>query len=910
MGDPGEGLRDALADRYTIERELGRGGMATVYLARDLKHDRPVALKVLHADLAAALGGDRFQREIKLAARLQHPHILTVHDSGETVIGRKSQVASHTPATSDPGPSTVLWFTMPFIEGESLRDRLSREKQLPLDAALRIARETADALDYAHRHDVIHRDIKPENILLSEGHALVADFGIGKALTQASDQKLTETGMAVGTPAYMSPEQAAGDKDLDPRSDVYSLAIVLYEMLAGATPFDAPTLQATIARRFTETARPLRQVRDSVPESVELAVQRALARTAADRFATAAEFARALGPADSGAHAATTVTPTAAAAKPSPPSTRRRPLPTALVTMVIGFVVGLGILFAWRRSHGSDGEPSAGAGRRLAVLPFQNLGDSSDEYFADGMTDEIRGKLAKLQGLQVIASGSTGQYKHTDKTPTQIAQELGVQYLLTGKIRWEKGEGGKSRVRVSPELVQVGSGGAPTTKWQEPFDASLTDVFQVQADIAGRVASALDVALGSTERETIAKRPTENLAAYDAFLKGEEISASIGVADPATLRQAIVHYERAVAFDTTFVQAWAQLSRARSRTYTNGSPDPALAAGARAAAERALALAPDRADGRLALGTYYGEVLSDNDKAIEQFDLGRKIDPRNADLLAGIAVAEQGRGHYDLVVRDLTEAQAMDPRSAQTARRLARALLWLRRYPEALAAANRGLELSPSNIDMIENKAMVYIAQGDLARGREVLSRTPPQLDDAVYIAGIATYWDLYWALTDDQQRLLLRLTPEPFDNNRTPWALSLAGAYALRGDAAKARAYADSARTAFEEQLKISPDDSQLHALYGVALAYLGRRDQAVAEGKRSLELLPLDKDAFSAPYNQHQVVRIYILTGQQEKAIDLLEPLLQRPYYLSPGWLKVDPNFDPLRQNPRFQKLSAGGG
>ncbi|MEO7987020.1 MAG: hypothetical protein ABI766_10840, partial [Gemmatimonadales bacterium] len=360
----------------------------------------------------------------------------------------------------------------------------------------------------------------------------------------------------------------------------------------------------------------------------------------------------------------------------------------------------------------------------------------------------------------------------------------------------------------------------------------------------------------------------------------------------------------------TFVQAWAQLSRARSRIYTNGSPDPAIAAGARAAAERALALAPDHAEGRLALGTYYAEVLLDNDKAIEQYTLGRKIDPRNADFLAAIAVAEQGRGHYDLVVQHLTEAQAMDPRSAQTARRLARALLWVRRYPEALAAANRGLEVSPANIDMIEVKAMVYLAQGDLARGREVLSHTPAQMDEAVYLAGVATYWDLYWVLTDDQQRLLLRLTPEPFDNNRAPWALSLAGTYALRGQEGKARAYADSARIVFEEQLKITPEDAQLHALYGVTLAYLGRRDEAMREGQRSLELLPLDKDAFAAPYNQHLVVRICILTGQQDKAIDLLEPLLQRPYYLSPGWLRIDPNFDPLRNNPRFQKLMKENG
>ena len=278
-------LSAALAGRYVIERELGRGGMATVFLARDLRHDRPVALKVLHPELAAALGAERFQREIRLAARLQHPHILTVHDSGEA------------------GPAQpLLWFTMPFIEGESLRDRLSREKQLPVDDALRIAREAADALDYAHRHGVIHRDIKPENILLSDGHALVADFGIARALTQASDEKLTETGMAVGTPAYMSPEQAAGERGPRRRAATSTAsAIVLYEMLAGETPFDAPTSQAMIARRFTRDARPLRQLRTQCRRAWSRRCSARSRARPADRFATAAEFARALAPADSGA---------------------------------------------------------------------------------------------------------------------------------------------------------------------------------------------------------------------------------------------------------------------------------------------------------------------------------------------------------------------------------------------------------------------------------------------------------------------------------------------------------------------------------------------------------------------------------------------------------------------------------
>ncbi len=269
-----EGLRAALSDRYAIERELGRGGMATVYLARDLRHDRPVALKLLHPDLAATLGPERFHREIKLAARLQHPHILTVHDSGDND-GR-------------------LWFTMPYVEGESLRERLRREKQLPVHDALRIAREAATALDYAHRHDVIHRDIKPENLLLTmDGQVLVADFGIARALGEA-DTEITKTGMTVGTPAYMSPEQASGERMVDARTDIYALGSVLYEMLAGEPPFTGPTAQLIIARKFTETPRPLRSVRETLPAATDSVVSRALARAPADRFASAAEFARAL----------------------------------------------------------------------------------------------------------------------------------------------------------------------------------------------------------------------------------------------------------------------------------------------------------------------------------------------------------------------------------------------------------------------------------------------------------------------------------------------------------------------------------------------------------------------------------------------------------------------------------------
>src|SRR5512146_1803595 len=554
--------------------------MATVYLVKDLKHDRPVALKVLLHELAASLGPDRFQREIKLAARLQHPHILTVYDSGEA--------------------AGQLWFTMPFVRGESLRDRLRREHQLPVDEALRITREAALALDYAHQEGVVHRDIKPENLLLTkDGNTLVADFGIARAV--GTDEHLTQTGSSTGTPAYMSPEQANGDRAVDARTDVYSLGCVLYEMLAGEPPFTGSTAMAIIAKWFTEPVPSVRAVRPDVPEVVDQAIQRALARSAADRFATTADFVRALQGAPSGL-----------APVPTPvvmPAVTRRRVPVSAVALGLGVLIA-GALFAWRRTHAGASE-SAGP-KVLAVLPFENLGDSADAYFADGVTEAVRGKLSRLPGLEVIAQTSSNEYRHTTKRPQEIARELGADYLLRATVRWEKVAGGASRVRVTPELVDVGPGHAPRTRWQEPFEASLTDVFQVQADIAGKVASSLDVALGDSARHELAAKPTANLAAYDAFLKGEAASQGMAARDPASLRRAIGFYEQAVALDSAFISAWGQLARARAFLYAGGTPTPALAAEARHAADRAEALGPGRPEGPLALGEYYAYVPADN----------------------------------------------------------------------------------------------------------------------------------------------------------------------------------------------------------------------------------------------------------------------------------------------------------
>jgi len=881
QADQKEQLQAEIGAGYTIERELGRGGMATVYLAEDTKHHRFVALKVLHAELAASLGPDRFRREIGLAARLQHPHILSVHDSGETATGK-------------------LWFTMPYIEGEGLRERIKRSRQLPLEDALRIARDVANALEYAHSHGVIHRDVKPENILLTtQGDALLADFGIARALTSTGetgkdgrDSGLTKSGFAIGTPAYMSPEQAAGERSVDARTDIYSLGAVLYEMLAGEPPFIAATPQAMIAKMMSSSAPSVRVVRAGVPTSVDAAIRKALAASPADRFTGAGEFARELG--------LTREEPVQA------PAESRRRMPTGVALLGLGFLVGVGVLFAWRSRVASGGAEGASGPARIAVLPFDNLGDTADGYFAEGLTDAVRGKLTVVPGMQVTASTSSSQYRHTTKTPQQIGQELGVRYLLVGKVRWARGAGAAAgRVQVSPELIDVTTA---SDKWQQPFDAQLTDVFQVQADIAGKVAQALKVALTSTTEQAITAKPTDNLAAYDEFLKGEAASQQMGAVSAVALAHAVGFYERAVSLDSMFAPAWAELSRAHSELYANGSVSADHAEAAKHAAERARALAPTRVETALADGDYYGSVDADNNRALAAYTAGLKAAPQNGDLLAATALAERSLGRWDSAVVHYRKAAALDPRSASIGRRMAITYLWLRRFPEASAECKRLLSIAPSNFDGFELGAMASLAQGDLAAARTTFQSLPASVDGDAFFAFVGSFWDLYWVLDDTQQRRLVTLPLDDFGGDRAQRAIVLAQTYALRGNKPAARVYADSSRQLYEAAIREAPDNDGAHAFLGVALALMGRQADAVREGERAVALRPMSADAWAAPYNQHQLARIYLLVGEPEKALDELEPLLKVPYFLTPAWLKIDPNFAPLRGNPRFERLIAG--
>jgi serine/threonine-protein kinase len=464
-------------------------------------------------------------------------------------------------------------------------------------------------------------------------------------------------------------------------------------------------------------------------------------------------------------------------------------------------------------------------------------------------------------------------------------------------------------VRVTPELVDARPGQPARSRWGQQFDASLTDVFQVQADIAAKVADALGVALADSARRELTAKPTENLAAYDEFLKGEAASQAMSVTDPPSLRRAIGFYEHAVALDSTFAVAWARLSHARTRLYFNSVPDPALGEQARLAAERARRLKPNEPLVYRAFGAYYATVnpVSTN-RAVAEYEQAVRLFPDNALMLAALGANEVALGRWDSAATRLARAALLDPRSASIAGQLADVYIALRRYAAVDSAADRAIAHAPTNPVSWWRKATVELAWGDLDSARSVIRAGSRQIDPDALFAYFATYNDLYWALDDAQQQRVLALPPSAFDDDRGNWGIIRAQLYHLRGDRVRTAIYADSARMAFGEQSRAAPEDAQRHVFLGLALAYLGRKAEAIREGRRAVELLPISRDASTGTYIQHQLVRIYLLVGEPEKALDQLEPLLRIPYYLSPGWLRIDPTFDPLRKNPRFMKLVEG--
>jgi TolB-like protein/Tfp pilus assembly protein PilF len=613
-------LRAALGDRYLIQEEIGRGGAATVYLAEDVKHDRKVAIKVLRPD--NGLSGyepQRFLREIRIAARLSHPQILPLHDSGEH--------------------DGLFYFVMPYAGCESLRGRLEREGALPVDVALRITRAVAGALAYAHRLDVIHRDIKPENILLQEGEPVVADFGVATALSAAGGDNIyvTDRGFAVGTPAYMSPEQASGESGLDGRADQYSLACVLYEMLAGRPPFAGSGPRATMARHAIETAAPVRTHRPTVPVTVERALERALAKSPAERFPTMADFAAAL--ADSSSDGA------------------------------------------------SAGTMSAVDARAIAVLPFVNASaDPDNEYFSDGITEELLTALTKVEGLHVASRTSVFALKGAREDVRTLGARLNVSAVLEGSVRRAG-----NRLRITAQLTGVSDG---RTLWSERYDRELADVFAIQDEIASTIVDTLRATLLQDLGDPVPVRYTANLKAYHLYLKGRY---SWNRRTPSAIAEGIRYFEAAIAEDADYALAYTGLadSYALQIDY-RGSPVKEGLDRARAEAQRALALDETLAEAHTSLAWVVFIYDWDWPLADRHFRRALELNPRYSVARQWYAWFQVAMGQTELALAEGRRAIALDPASVSIRRSMGWLHYYARQPDQALEHLRRALAMNPT----------------------------------------------------------------------------------------------------------------------------------------------------------------------------------------------------------------------
>jgi eukaryotic-like serine/threonine-protein kinase len=865
-------LRASLAGRYEVQRELGRGGFATVYLASDVRHGRMVAIKVLHPELMGTLQSERFLREIRVVAHLNHPHILPMLDSGEA--------------------DGLLFFVMPYVEGETLRDFLDRENQLSIREALRITAEIADGLAYAHARGLVHRDIKPENILLSSGHAVVTDFGIGRAIDQSAAERLTYTGMATGSPAYMSPEQWTTSDRVDGRADEYSLACVLYEMLVGETPFSGTSASALMARHSVSPVPSVRVVRPNVPEAVDEAIARAMEKIPADRFPTITGFAEALAaaPAPVRVTVEDPLRPSVERTKP-----RRVRLTRANVGLILGVILaGAGGYVALKGLLRAPGET------RLAVLPFENLGAGEDAFLVDGITGELTNQLSGIRSLAVIARTSAFQYRNSQKRPREIGRELKVQYLIEGSVRRKRTKGDQDSVEVNARLIRAND---DTQVWSDKYAVEASDLGAMQSRIAERVTAKLDVMLLKPERRRLATRPTTNVQAHEYYLRGNEYYGRSW--SRPDVEAAVQMYEKAVETDPEYALAYARLAQAHTWVHQlryDLSEDRLVAA--KRAADRAVALDPELSAARVALGLYYYWGRSNYERAIQEFTIAQDLQPSNAEVSRQIANVQRRQGRFSDAIANYRKAADLDPRSHQTWFNLGETLLFIRDYAAARPDLERATTLAPEFLEGYVQQARLAInARGDLATAQRILRQAEERIPPTAWRAAMHEFARIIYH--PDLDQFLERIRPGAYGLDSATYH-TMKGTMLLqtnRRDAATRQF--DSARVHLERMRENQPDQAWIHGLLGLAYAGAGRGVDAIQAAERAEQLLPVSRDHLDGPEWVINLGRVHAMLGNDEKAVEYFARALAVPSWISANSLRVDPVLAPLKSNPGFKQL-----
>jgi len=791
-------LQAALTGRYTIEHELGRGGMATVYLAQDLKHGRPIALKVLRPELAAALGPGRFLREIEIAARLTHPNILPLHDSGEA--------------------GGLLYYVMPYVDGESLRSRLAREGPLPLDQALEIAREVASALGYAHEHGVVHRDIKPENVLLESGHAVVADFGVARAVWELAGDRLTETGIAVGSPAYMSPEQAGAEERLDGRSDIYALGCVLYEMLVGEPPFTGPTPRAVAAKHLRQSVPSARITRPGVPAAVDRVIRTALAKVPADRFSDAAHFAAAL------------------AACAGQPGRRLAPRRWTGVVVAAALTVAVG-RWAWARWSGSPSLPVPAARldpTHVAVLYFDDLSEGRTlRHVAGGLTEDLIDQLGQVDALRVISSSGVAAYRERSVPLDSIARTLGVGTIVTGSV-------GRSadRLRVAVRLIDAANGNQLRS---QTLERPWGDLFVLRDAVAQQVSRFLREELGQEVQLRQRRAATGSVAAWELVQRAQRqwddaralrVSGDEGGAD-ALLATGDSLLARAEAYDPAWVEpvllrGWLAAERASLLGVGSGAPRPFWIRVGLEHAERALARRPAYPPALELQGT----LLAKQWLLTQAGGGAGAVDAAERDLRAAAVPANPSQGRAWSALSQLLQARG--------------------KVAEANLAAERAYRADAFLRDAAEIVYRLYYTSSDLDRQADALrwcsegrARFPGdwrfaycQLAMLLWPGGERPDVDRAWGLVADLERLS---TPADRAAYTPRWHLLVAGVLARAGRPDSARAVIGRSRAA-------APNDPEMDYNEAVARTLLGERARALSLLGSYLKAMPQVRDYLGA--------------------------------------------------------------